>query len=356
MRWANPAALWMLPIVPLVAVLLAVTLARRKAGLARFLGTQLAGRLTLSAPMEVLVIKASLLTVGILFLVVAMARPQWGASLEPVSRKGVDVLFGIDISESMLAEDAEPSRLLKSREEAMRLLSRLEGDRTGLLAWAGSAGILCPLTLDDNALRMFFDSLTPDMISYPGSSLAEALRAGMEAFNKEERRYKVMVLFSDGEDTVDPQGAEAAAKEAAEQGIIIHTIGVGTTTGAPIPMRTSAGDIGDYRKDADGKVVTTRLDEGLLSRIAEIGGGSYWPATAAEEELDHIAEAIGGMEEREMNARLTTQFEERFQIPLAAAALVFAVEAFLTGRRRRAAGDARHTSGGVDKGAAERAA
>ncbi len=356
MRWANPAAFWLLPIVPVVAIWLAVTLARRRQGLARFCGTQLAGRLTLSAPMEVLVVKASLLTVGILFVVVAMARPQWGATMEPVARKGVDVLFGIDISESMLAEDAEPSRLLKSRQEVMRLLARLEGDRAGLLAWAGSAGVLCPLTLDDNALRMFLDSLTPDMISYPGSSLAEALRAGMEAFNKEERRYKVMVLFSDGEDTVDPQGAEAAAKEAAEQGIIIHTIGVGTPAGAPIPMRTAAGTIGDYRKDAEGKVVTTRLDEGLLSRIAEIGGGSYWPATPAEEELERVAESIAGMEEKEMNARLMTQFEERFQIPLAAAALVFAAEAFLSGRRRRAQGDAGSQDAGRGSGEPARAA
>jgi len=335
MRWANPAAFWLLSIVPFMAVVLAVALARRRQGLARFCGTQLAGRLTLTAPMEVLVVKASLLTVGVLFVVLAMARPQWGATLEPVSRKGVDVLFAVDISESMLAEDTEPSRLLKARQEAMRLLERLEGDRAGLLAYAGSAGVLCPLTLDDAALRMFLDTLTPDMISWPGSSIAEALRAGIEAFNKEERRYKVLVLLSDGEDTVDAQGAEAAAKEAAEQGIVIHAIGIGTPTGAPIPMRNAAGVIGDYRKDIDGKVVTTRLDEGLLSRIAESGGGSYWPATPAEEELDRVAEAIAGMEQKDMNARLTTQFEERFQIPLAAAALAFATEGFLSGRRRR---------------------
>ena len=353
MRWANPIAFWLLPIVPIMAVLLAVVLARRRQGLARFCGTQLTGRLTLTAPMEVLVVKASLLTVGVLFLVLAMARPQWGATLEPVSRKGVDVLFAVDISESMLAEDIEPSRLLKARQEAMRLLERLEGDRAGLLAYAGSAGILCPLTLDDAALRMFLDTLTPDMISWPGSSIAEALRAGIEAFNKEERRYKVMVLLSDGEDTVDPQGAETAAKEAAEQGIIIHAIGIGTPTGAPIPMRNAAGNIGDYRKDIDGKVVTTRLDEGLLSRIAEIGGGSYWPATPAEEELDRVAEAIAGMEQKDMNARLTTQFEERFQIPLAAAALAFAMEGFLSGRRRRSQ---EPRSKSAEKPGAERAA
>jgi Ca-activated chloride channel family protein len=345
MRWANPSAFWLLPIVPVVAFWLAWTLARRRRGLARFCGPQLAGRLTLSAPMEVLVIKASLLTVGILFAVVALARPQWGATLEPVARRGVDVLFGIDISESMLAEDAEPNRLLKARQEALRLLERLEGDRAGLLAFAGSAGMLCPLTLDDAALRMFLDSLAPDMISYPGSSLAEALRAGTEAFNKEERRYKVMVLFSDGEDTVDPEAAETAAKQAAQQGIVIHTIGVGSPTGAPIPVRAADGTIGDYRKDAGGRVVTTRLDESVLSRIAEIGGGSYWPATPAEEELDRVAEAIAGMEQKEMNARLTTQFEERFQIPLAAAALAFAVEALLSGRRRRPAAEANPLAG-----------
>jgi len=352
MRWANPMVLWLLPLVPVVALWMAFTLARRRQALARFCGPQLAGRLARSAPMEILVVKASLLTVGVLFLIVALARPQWGTSLEPIARKGVDVLFGIDISESMLAEDAAPSRLGKARQETLRLLERLEGDRAGLLAWAGSAGILCPLTLDGNALRMFLDSVTPDMISYPGSSLAEALREGMEAFDKQERRYKVMVLFSDGEDTVDAEAAEAAAAQAAEQGIVIHTIGVGTPTGAPIPVRAADGTIGDYRKDVDGKVVTTRLDESLLSRIAEIAGGSYWPATPAEEELDRVAEAIAGMEQKEMNARLATQYEERFQIPLAAAALAFVVEACLSGRRRR-----KHAAGtGAPTGADARAA
>lgn len=338
MRFGNPEALWLLLLVPVVAVWLGLGLRARRRALERFAAGPLVGRLVQACSTEVRVVKVLLMTGGFLFLVLALARPQWGTSLEQVARKGVDLIIGIDISESMLAEDIEPNRLRKSLEGASRLLDRLEGDRVGLLAYSGSSGVLCPLTLDYNAVRMFLDTLEPNMISYPGTSLASALESGIEAFGDGERKFQVMVLFGDGEDQIDAADVEKAAADAAQKGIIVHTVGVGSPSGAPIPERSERGVIIGYKKDTEGRVVTTRLQENTLMRIAEITGGGYHPASAAELELDRIAEAIGSMDKKEMQARLMTQFEERFQLPLAIGLAALLTDAFLSGRRRQRRG------------------
>ena len=334
MRFAVPHALWLLAIVPLLAVWLILGAVRRRRALARLAAEPLLQRLVEARPTSVIAVKGVLLALAVGLLVLAAARPQWGATLEQVTRKGVDVMIAVDISESMLAEDMGPARLQKSVEATSRLLDRLQGDRVGLLAFSGSAGVLCPLTLDYNAVRIFLDSLTPNMISYPGSSLADAIKAGAQGFGTEERKFKVMVLFSDGEDQVEREGVERAATEAASQGVVIHTVGVGTPAGGPIPERGRDGRISGYRKDREGRVVTTRLDEALLSRVSEITAGRYYPATAAESELDLIAESIAGMDKKELQARLMTQFEERFQVPLGAGLLLLVADSLLSNRKR----------------------
>jgi len=340
MRFARPELLWLLLTLPLLAMWLIGGLARRRRALARFAAAPLIDKLVTGPPLGRMVFKMVLLLVASMFMILAAARPQWGTTLQQVSRQGVDVMVAIDISESMLAEDIKPSRLIKAQEEASRLLDRLSGDRVGLVAFAGSAGVLCPLTLDYNAARIFLDSLTPDMISYPGSSLASAIQAGMGAFGAEQRKFKVMVLISDGEEQVDGEGVVRAAQEAASQGMIIHAIGMGTTSGEPIPIRGRDGHVDQYKKDRDGRVVTTRLDEGTLSRISQATGGMYLPASAAEVELDRIAEAIAGMDKKEQQARLMTQYEERYQVPLCLGLAALAIEALISSRRRLGPGHA----------------
>ncbi|MGH9867144.1 MAG: vWA domain-containing protein, partial [Candidatus Polarisedimenticolia bacterium] len=336
MRFAQPIVLWLLALLPVLAICLAWAYRRRQRALRAFADRALLDHLVRAPGAGMAWAKGSLLVVAVGFFVLAAARPQWGATTEEVRREGVDVLVGIDISESMLAEDIAPSRLRKAQEEVSRLLEKLRGDRVGLMAFAGSAGVLCPLTLDYNAVRIFLDELTPDMISYPGTSLAMAVEVGSKAFAAEQRQHKVMILFSDGEDQLDAQEVERIATEAASQGLIIHTVGVGTPSGGPIPERTREGALIGYKKDAGGRVVTTRLDEKLLARLAEISGGLYHPATAAEGELDRLAEEIAGMDKKKLGARLTTQYEERYQVPLAIGLLVLLIDTLLTGRRRAA--------------------
>ncbi len=344
MRFAAPFMLWLLLLVPVLAGWLVWSHARRRRALQAFADRALLDHIVRAPGLGLSAAKGSLLLAGVMMLVVATARPQWGATTEQVRRQGVDVIIGIDISESMLAEDVAPSRLRKAQEEVSRLLDRLGGDRVGLMAFAGSAGVLCPLTLDYNAVRIFLDEMSPTMISYPGTSLAMAVDVASKAFGAEQKQYKVLILFSDGEDQFDAEGVESIATEAASQGLVIHTVGVGTPSGGPIPERTREGAILGYKKDGSGRVVSTRLEESLLSRLAEVSGGSYQTATAAEGELDHLAQAIAGMDKKELAARLTTQYEERYQVPLALGLLALAVDSFRLGRRRRAGAPAARSS------------
>jgi len=336
MRFARPEFLWLLLLAPALAGGLAVSLARRRRALRAFAQAPFDNHLSTAAGPAVQATRFALLVGAALFLLLAVARPQWGTSLEQVTRRGVDVMLAIDISESMLAEDQTPSRLQKAREEAARLIERLEGDRVGLVAFAGSAGVLCPLTHDTNALKMFLDALSPDLISYPGSSLASALKVASSGFNDEQRQFKVIIVYSDGEDVVDREEAIEAARAAAAAGAVIHSVGLGTPGGAPIPLRDKSGAIAGYKNDAEGRVVTTRLDEGTLADLASAGSGRYFPATAGEEEIDALVGEIGGMDKKEMQTRLLTQYEERYQLPLAVGLSLLAVESFLTGRRRKA--------------------
>jgi Ca-activated chloride channel homolog len=320
--------------VPVLAGWLFWSQARRRRALHQFADRMLLDRLVQGPGHVLIAAKGALLVIAAVMFVLAAARPQWGATTERVTRQGVDVVIGIDISESMLSEDLAPSRLRKAQEEVSRLLEKLRGDRVGLMAFAGSAGMLCPLTLDYTAVRIFLDEMDPGMISYPGTSLGTALQVGGQAFGAQQKQYKVMILFSDGEDLIDAEEVEQRAQEAASQGLVIHTVGMGTPSGGPIPERTREGVITGYKKDKDGRVVTTRLDEKMLARVAEITGGTYQPATAAEGELDRLAQQIAGMDKKEMSARLMTQYEERYQVPLFLGLLALVTDTFLTGRRR----------------------
>ncbi|HXI02176.1 MAG TPA: VWA domain-containing protein, partial [Candidatus Saccharimonadales bacterium] len=315
MRFAEPMVLWALAGVPLLALVMAVSIVRRRRALELLAGRALLDRMVTQVSVHRRVLKACLACAGAAFLILALARPQWGMSPEPVSRRGVDVVLAVDVSSSMLAEDIRPSRLDKARSDATRLLDLLKGDRVAVVAFAGSAATLCPLTLDHGAARLFIDALSPDILGEPGTSFPTAMSEIASAYDQKERRFRTAVIFSDGED--QEGGLDRAISDAADAGIIIHTVGVGTTAGGPIPLRRPDGSVSGYKTDAAGKVVTTRLQEEALAKIAEATHGIYVAATPGGGEIDRIAKAIDSMEDREMQQKLLTRYEERFQIPLA---------------------------------------
>jgi len=332
MRFAAPFYLWLLGLVPVLAGLLALAAWRRGRDLERFGDATLVRRLAASVSVERRVIKAVLVVIAAVFLVLALARPQWGTRLETVTRRGIDVVVAVDTSASMLAEDVAPNRLAQARAAVLSLIDLLEGDRIGLVAFSGSAYVACPLTLDYGAAGMFVDVLDPDLLPVQGTAIATALRAATAAFPEEERRHKVVILITDGED--HEGDVQAAAMEAADAGVVVYTVGVGNPAGTPIPLRNARGEVTGYKEDRDHRKVTSRLDEGALEAIAVATRGKYHRASAEGIELGQIYKEIAAMDRKTLSSRLQSAFEERYLLPLGAALLLLLFEAAMGDRRR----------------------
>jgi Ca-activated chloride channel family protein len=333
MRFGQPIALHLLWLVPGLLLLQLYARRAKRRDLARFGHLPTVQKLVASASSALQTAKSVLLMAAVALLVLCLARPQWGAKLEQVRRRGVDVLVALDTSMSMLAEDLKPNRLVRAKAEIESFLERLQGDRIGLVAFAGTAFVQCPLTLDYGAARLFLEGMDVDLLPRPGTAIAEAIRAGLRAFPPEQRKHKVMVLITDGEDFgADPV---PAAREAHEQGVVIYTIGIGAGAGEPIPLRDRRGRLTGYKKDRQGRVVSTRLNESILERIALAAGGKYFRASAGGLELERIAEEIGSMEQRELASTVYMQFEDRFQVFLPLPLALLLAEALLSDRKRR---------------------
>ena len=266
------------------------------------------------------------------FLVLALSRPQIGMTVEMVKRSGLDIMIGLDISASMLAEDIKPNRLLKAKHAISSFIDRLEGDRVGLIAFAGDSFVQCPLTIDYAAAKLLLDALDVDTISQSGTEISQAIEIAASSFNQEEDKHKVLLFFTDGED--HGKKAIEAAKAAANQGIRIYCVGVGLPNqGTPIPLRQSNGEFLGYKHDRDGKPIVTKLEDALLREIARLTGGNYYQATPGEAEIDRLFAELAAIEKREIEERQFTRYEDRFQYFLGFA-LLFLVWEFLLSESR----------------------
>ena len=276
--------------------------------------------------------KIVLLLIAFIFFVFALADPQIGTKLENVKRKGVDIFIALDVSKSMLAEDVAPNRLEKAKHEIATFIDRLEGDRIGLICFAGIAFVQCPLTLDYSAAKLFLDEIDTDIIPQPGTAIGTAIRTAMKSFVTRELKHKVLILITDGED--HEGNPVEVAKEAAKEGVVIYTIGIGSPQGAPIPEFDAYGNRIGYKKNREGKIITTKLDVLTLEKIAFETGGKYYISSTGESELEKIYDEISSMEEKELASRQFTQFEDRFQIFILLGILVLLIETLLGERRR----------------------
>ena len=335
MRFAEPDFLWCLFTLPLFALLFVYAYHRRKKLAARFVSLSMLPKLSTSVSPWRRLTKILLLLLALAFLFVALARPQWGHKMEHIERRGLDLVLLQDISLSMLAEDIKPNRLVRSRHEIAAFLESLSGDRVGLVAFSGEAQVMVPLTLDYGTVQMMLQELNPGWLM-PGTNLESAIRKGMQLFKNSggAGKYSVMILMSDGEELE----AEAvnAAKEAAEFGIRIYTVGIGSREGVPIPVKTKNGEVA-YKKDMQGNIVTTRLEEGTLQEIANVTGGLYFYANPSEFQLQKVLTEIASLEKKEQATDRLENYQDRYQIFLGLAALLFLVEVLVSerGRRRR---------------------
>lgn len=333
-RFGAPALLLWWLLLPVLAVAIGLILAHRRAVLSRLGDAVMIRRLSTSAGLERPVIKTVLVLVAGFLLVLAWARPQWGRIAEPVTRRGVDVVIAVDTSTSMLAEDVAPNRLGLAKAFAADLSRRLEGNRVGLVAFSGSAFPQCPLTLDGAAVQLFLDIMEVGDVPDAGSNLEEAIAVSMNAFPEEGVGRRVVVLVSDGE---GHQGqAEEAAARAAGDGVLVYTVGTGTPSGGPIPLRDADGSMRGYKKDGEGRVVTSRLDRAGLAAIAAAGEGRFLLASATLGGSRRLAEEIDRMEKADLSSRIVTTYRERFQWPLLPALVLILLEALISPGRREA--------------------
>ncbi|MCB9736901.1 MAG: VWA domain-containing protein [Deltaproteobacteria bacterium] len=335
MTFAAPAFLALGAALAVAVVLLARAARRHRATmLRRFAATRLVAALTASASPARRAVKTALLAVGALLLCAALARPQLGATWEEARQRGIDLLFAVDTSKSMLAGDVKPDRLTRAKLAIHDLVTRFPADRVGLVAFAGDAFLSVPLTLDRGVFESALMGLEPGVIPRGGSDLARAIGVSREALANEPGNEKLLIMLTDGEDLGGE--AVAAAKEAAEDGVTIHAIGVGSASGELVPDPDGRG-AGAVVRDADGKPVVSKLDEDTLRAVAAATGGRYEALGADGGGLERLYEGtLAELPKRLLESRRTRVPIERFQWPLAAALLCFFAEG-LVGDRRRAA-------------------
>jgi Ca-activated chloride channel homolog len=330
-RFAHPEALFLLALVPILAALAFLASRLRLRALRRFGNPALLEKLSEGISPAKRSWRPVVTGLAIVFTVLALANPQIGTRLEELKQEGIDLFIALDVSMSMKAEDIRPNRLEKSKLEIRNLIGRLRGDRIGLVVFAADAFTQFPLTTDYSAANLFLDAVDVTSVPTPGTNIGAAITRAMESFNPDEPTTKVIVIITDGESTEGE--AIEAAEEAAKQGILLYTIGLGSPAGAPIPVYGPDGRQTDFKRDRAGNIVVTKLDELSLERIADIGGGKYFRGTSAEDELEEIHTSIDALQKREFGVKQFTDYEDRFQIALAIALALLASEIFLSEKR-----------------------
>jgi Ca-activated chloride channel homolog len=277
-------------------------------------------------------LRSSILMLALASLMLAAANPQIGTKFEEVTRSGVDLIVAMDVSASMLAQDIKPNRITAAKRELSELIDQLKGDRIGLIIFAGDAYTQLPLTTDYGAAAMLSDIVTVGSAPRPGTAIGAAIQRATESFAKDEGKYKALIIITDGENHEDD--AVGAAKEAAAKGVVIHTIGMGSPDGAPIPYG-EGGEVSGFKTDQEGKTIMTRLDEKTLQDVASTANGVYIRASNTRNDLVAVFREIEKMEKKEFGSKQFTSYEDRFQYLVALAAALLIAELFLSEKRNR---------------------
>lgn len=326
-RFANPQLLWLLLLVPAMALLFWAASVRLRRRLARFGDPEtLRGLMPDVSPARVR-IKFLLFAAAFAFAVLAAARPQLGSRLREEHAEGIEMMLAVDVSNSMLAEDFEPNRLERTKYAIGKLFDGLDQDRVGLVVFAGEAKVQLPITTDYRMARAFARRIDPSLVSVQGTDIAQALSLATMSFSgsSDERRSRVVILITDGES--HEGDLKAAAERAAEQGIRVFTIGIGTPEGAPIRIG------GEFIKDEKGDMVVSKLDEATLEEAARLTGGAYVRATKQDVGLDEVIREINEMERSELGVVRFEEYDEQYPYFLGAALLLLLIEFLLLDRR-----------------------
>ncbi|MCM1151158.1 MAG: VWA domain-containing protein [Alistipes sp.] len=326
-RFAEPRYLWLLAAVPAFVLLYGLAARRRRRRLARFGCEEILRELMPDVSTGRIALKFVLFCAAFALLALAAARPQFGSKLREEKAQGIEMMLAVDVSNSMLAEDFEPNRLERTKYAIDKLFDGLRQDRVGLVVFAGEPKVQLPITSDYRMAKAFARRIDPSLVSVQGTAVGKALEQSLLAFSgdTQEARSRAIILITDGENHEDD--ALAVAQRAAEMGVRIYTVGIGTPEGAPIRIG------GEFIKDEKGDMVVSKLDEEMLSRIAEITGGAYVRSSKQSIGLEEIVRSINDMERTELSTVRFEEYDEQYQYLLAAALVLLLLEFFLLDRR-----------------------
>jgi Ca-activated chloride channel family protein len=275
-------------------------------------------------------LKLGVILLALAALILGLVNPKIGTKMETVKREGIDIVFAVDVSKSMLAEDVAPSRLEKSKQLVSQIINQLGNERIGIVAYAGSAFPVLPITTDYSVAKMFLQSMTPDMVSSQGTSLDEAIKLSATYFDEKSKTSKLLILISDGED--HSEGAESAAEEANKLGMKIITIGIGTEKGATIPLKKN-GVVESFQRDNNNEVVITKLNQEGLKAIAKATKGGYVYGSNTKEVLDYVKNALDNIQKTEFEATQMADFQSQFQWFIGIAFALLFIDLFLLERK-----------------------
>lgn len=306
-RFEEPTYLYLLLLLPLLAALFLYSNYRRRRAIKKFGDPELMAQLMPDASKYRPDVKFWIVFVAIGLFAVLLARPQFGSRLETVKRQGIEVIIALDISNSMLAEDVQPSRLQKAKRLVSQLVDKMENDKVGMIVFAGDAFTQLPITSDYISAKMFLETIDPSLISKQGTALGAAINLSTRSFTPMEGVGRTVILITDGENHED--GALEAAKAAVEKGIQINVLGVGMPKGAPIPIPGS----NDYRRDREGNVVVTKLNEQMCQEIAQVGQGIYVRVDNSNAAQNAITKEINKLAKADVETQVYTEFNEQFQ-------------------------------------------
>lgn len=334
MDWLHPTYLWSLAAVPVVIGLFLWAAWRRREAFRRFGDSEIVARLASAVSTRRRRWKAASVIGGVLLLALALAGPRFGTQLREVSREGIDLVIALDVSMSMQAEDVAPNRLSRAKNEIKKLLDELQGDRVGLVIFAGDAFIQCPLTTDYSAVRLFLDVADPSMIPTPGTDFGAAVRMAARAFEspsaeREETATKALLFVSDGENHV--ANISEIVESAHSENIVVFAAGVGETGGSPIPIYRNGRRVG-YKRTTEGDVVRTQLEEAALQQLAS--EGAYFRIARTSSSLPKITTALDRLEKQEFAREEFEEYEEKYQWPLAVGLFLLLIERMVSDRRK----------------------
>lgn len=327
LNFAQAQYLLLLLLIPVFFVIQAVILKLRRRRLRKFGDEALVSKLMPSYSKGKVWVRLVLFSVGFFFFVIGLSRPQIGAKLKEHETKGAEIMIVLDVSNSMLAEDYSPNRLERAKLAISRIVDKLREDRIGLILFAGDSFVQLPITTDYVSAKMFLNSITTDSVPVQGTAIGDAINTAMRSFSAQSEKSRAIIVITDGENHEDDP--VAAAQQAAELGVRVYTIGVGSPEGKPIPMD------GELLKDKDGEIVVTRLDEKVLQDVAQAGNGVYVRAGNSEFGLNPIIDNIRKLEDERYSSIVFEEFDEQFMYFLGIALFFFVLEMLIGDRKSK---------------------